>query len=515
MLLRDYQTRTVEMIRAELRKGFKKVLVTLPTGGGKTHILASITDKSILNGHKVIAMMHRRQLVTQMRDRFQECGIDASLIMAGEDYDLECQAQIVTTQTYGRRLKLDAVEWNPFFVDAKVVLIDEAHHALSKTYQDILLNYPDKIIIGVTATPALSTGVGMGNYFDTLIQPVGVQELIDMGHLVPGVYYGPSDPDLSKVRTVAGDYEKKGLDRVMNQPKLIGDVVYNWLKIADNRRTMVFAVNVKHSKALQEEFGRKGIPAEHLDAHSQDEIRADTLERFRSGETRVLCNVGLYTEGTDIPEIECIVLARPTKSDGLFRQMVGRGARPYPGKEKFIVIDHGGNIKRLGFYEDDIEWSLDGRGPAAQRKKKPPKEKTPMICEMCSFVFTGPKCPQCGTEVKFWGKKIEAVEAELQEIKRGKVKNYTTDEKRQWYMMFLSEKERLGKTHSWLLAQYKSKFGVWPRNMDSLTPVQADLAVLNWLKSQRIRYAKRMAKEKAQQSLVRGGELAEQFQARG
>jgi len=164
----------------------------------------------------------------------------------------------------------------------------------------------------------------------------------------------------------------------MNTPKLVGDVVGNWAKIAGGLQTMVFAVDVKHSKALVEEFVRHDINAEHLDAYSDDDEREETINRFRNGDTQVICNVGLYTEGTDIPEIQCIDLARPTKSLGLHLQMIGRGARPYPEKDKFVVIDHGGNIERLGFYEDEINWGLSGK-EVAHRKKKPRKKRSAFI----------------------------------------------------------------------------------------------------------------------------------------
>ena len=234
--------------------------------------------------------MHRRQLVTQTVERFYECGVEPGIIMSGEDCALGCMAQVGTCQTYGRRIQLADPKYNSWWIDASVVFVDEAHHALSKTYQRILKTYQDKIIIGVTATPVLGSGIGMGEFFDCIVQPVGVGELIKGGYLVPGVYYGPSAPDLSAIKTVAGDYDKKGLNNVMNQPKLVGDVVDNWIRLASDKKTMVFAVKVNHSKALTKEFIERGIAAEHLDAHAPDEKRESTLNRFRSGETQVICN---------------------------------------------------------------------------------------------------------------------------------------------------------------------------------------------------------------------------------
>lgn len=494
MELREYQQNCINLIRDEVRKGKKRILLQLCTGGGKSHIMGAIAASAITKGHKVLALMHRRQLVTQLCERFSECAVDPGIIMSGEESSLGCQCQVATCQTYARRLKLEPIETNRFFIDASVIMIDEAHHALNDTYQKILSLYSDKIVIGVTATPILSSGIGMGQYFDSLVSTVTVQQLIDGGHLVKGIYYGPSTPDLSKLKTVAGDYEKTGLNKLMNNPKLIGDVVTNWLKLAGDKKTMVFAVKVDHSKALRDEFLKHGVTCEHLDAHSNDDDRSDVLQRFHRGETQVLCNVGLYTEGTDIPDLQCLVMARPTKSLGLHLQMVGRGARPYPGKDSFLVLDHGGNIDRLGFYEDEISWSLLGKELGYEKKVVRKKEKKLITCEMCSYIFTGPRCPQCGHMVKHWNKMIEAEEADLVELGKNR-KKFTMQEKMQWYGMFMHEQRRLGKSHSWLLAQYKSKFKVWPRGMDDIGPIEPDQGCKNWLTYQRIKWIKSKQKQ--------------------
>jgi len=496
--LRGYQEASVNLVRAELYKGHKKILLVLPTGAGKTHILGDVASKAILKGHKILALMHRRQLVDQMVDRFTDCEIESGKIMSGVEPELSCSCQVSTIQTYSRRIKLEEIQYNQFFINASVVFIDEAHHVLSKSYQKVLEHYEDKIVIGVTATPCLSSGVGMGEYFDTIVQPVSVSGLVDKGYLVPGEYYGPSAPDLSKVKTVMGDYEKKALSKKMNTPKLVGDVVGNWGRIAGGLQTMVFAVDVKHSKALVMEFERHGISAEHLDAYCDDETREATLNRFRNGDTRVICNVGLYTEGTDIPEIQCIDLARPTKSIGLHLQMVGRGARPYPGKEKFIVIDHGGNIERLGFYEDEIEWGLKGKKNAYKKKKVRKKEAHLFTCEMCSTIFSGKRCPMCFFEIKDWGRKIEAMDAELVALKATK-KKYTTADKQKWFSMLKYYGDSKGYSPGWAAHKFREKMGVWPRGKVKDVPTtKPDNEVQGWITHGIIKYINSKKKQEAQ-----------------
>jgi DNA repair protein RadD len=487
MELREYQKAAVGGVRAEVRKGHKHILLVCPTGAGKTHILSDITARCLANGHKVLALMHRRGLVTQMVDRFRENDIDPAIIMAGHRPSLESMCQVATCQTYNRRMKLNEKPFNPFFIDASIVLIDEAHHALSQTYQKILSEYEDKIIIGVTATPCLSTGVGMGNYFDAIVQPVGVMELIEKKYLVPGIYYGPTKPDLEKVRTVRGDYENKGLAAVMNQPKLVGDVVDNWLKLAGGLRTMVFAVRVSHSKALRDEFLRRGVAAEHLDAHSDDDERDAALDRFRSGETQVLCNVALYTEGTDIPEIECIVVARPTKSMGMHRQILGRGARPYPKKKEFVILDHGGNTERLGFYEDDVVWSLSGKEQAYRVVEPRKKEKTLLSCEYCSTIFSGKRCPRCGKEIEDWGKKIEAMEADLVKLNGKEGPSY--QDKRNFYAMLEWWRDEKGYKGGWTYHKYRERFGENPKKF-RVPKMEPDTGFRNYMTHLNIRWAK-------------------------
>jgi len=494
--LRKYQTEAVNLVREKLKQGNKKVLLVLPTGSGKTHTLGDIASKTVENGHKVLALMHRRQLVTQMVSRFADCNVDAGMIMSGMDNELSKKCQVGTIQTYSRRLNLCELEDNEFFIDAPVIFIDEAHHVLSKTYQTVLKLYPGKIVIGVTATPCLSSGVGMGKYFDAIVQPVSIGELMDDGFLVKGEYYGPSAPDLSKIKTVLGDYAKKELGKTMNTPKLVGDVVSNWGNIAGGLQTMVFAVDVKHSKALVDEFIRYGVTAEHLDAYSEDDEREATISRFRNGDTQVICNVGLYTEGTDIPEIQCIDLARPTKSLGLHLQMIGRGARPYTGKEKFIVIDHGGNVERLGFYEDDIEWGLSGKEQSYKQKKPRKKEAHLFTCEYCSTIFSGKRCPMCMNEVEHWGKKVEALDAELVNLKKKPQKKYTATEKQKWFSMLGHYGYNKGYSEGWAAHKFKERMGVWPRGkVKDGGYIPPDGEVKGWIVHEIIKYAKRKKAE--------------------
>jgi len=493
--LRPYQEKVFNRVRQVAIEGFKKILMVLSTGAGKTAILFAIAKSAVNKGGKVLIIVHRRDLAFQTAEKFKEYGLDCGIIMSGVDSSLSEPIQIVSVWTYNRRLDLDEKEFNTFYVDASVVLVDEAHRSLSKVFQNVLGNYEDKIVIGVTATPCLSSGVGMGNMYETLIDVVPIGQLIEEKFLVPCVYYGGKTVDFKGIKTIRGDFDIKELGKRSMDVKLIGDVVDNWTRLASDRQTIVFAVNRKHGKYLRDSFSNRGVNTVYLDAFSSDEERDEKLNQFANGEVQVIVNVALFQEFLDAPITDCIVIARPTKALGLYRQMCGRALRPYPEKKETLILDHGGCVQRFGFIDDGVGWSLSGKELAWKIKTPRKKEKTLLTCEECGFIFQAAMvCPQCFTTVKDYGKKIATTDDDLVRLK-GKDKKLTTEDKRRWFQMLEYEKRRLGKSEKWLLANYKTKTGVWPRGMDNLVPLEPDETVRRWLVSQRIRYAKRKQKE--------------------
>jgi superfamily II DNA or RNA helicase len=220
-------------------------------------------------------------------------------------------------------------------------------------------NYPDATVLGLTATPCRGDGRGLGSIFQTMIQCPQVGELVELGWLVKTRVYAPVDPDLAGIHTRHGDYAENELADRMDRPKLVGDIVTNWLKFGEHRKTVCFATSVRHSIHIRDEFISSGIRAEHIDGTTPMDERDATLARLNSGELEVVSNCMVLTEGWDMPSLSCLILARPTKRMGLYRQMVGRGLRPEPGKTDCIVIDHSGATYRLGFAEDHVAWTLD------------------------------------------------------------------------------------------------------------------------------------------------------------
>lgn len=494
MELRDYQKIAVDSLRSSLARGNKRIILQASCGAGKTIISAEITRLANEKGKKVLFLVNRRDLVNQTLAKYEAYGLQnqIGIIMAGQDPSHSNPIQLATLQTYSRRLKLCSLDANRWFCDADLILYDECHSANAPTYKEILQIYDGKPIIGLSATPMGAAGSGLGGIFQEIVQCIPMSELIEKGFLVPAVHYAPSKPDLENLKITAGDYNRKDLEKRVNKPKLVGDIFDNWIRLASGRSTIIFASGVKHSRAIRDEFRSKGITADHIDAHTKDDDRDDIYRRFESGDLQVLTNVGVCCEGSDLPIASCIVLARPTMLLSRYIQMAGRGARPYPGKKDFLLLDHAGCIDKHGFADEDVEWSLDSKKPAAKKKVKRTKEKKIFTCEMCSRSFAGKRCPECGNEIKDWSKKIEAIEADLVAVKGECKKTYTTKEHQDWWSQFEYERRRLGKSVSWLKAQYKSKFGKWYNDstMQGIAPKEPTQEVKNFLTYQRIKWIK-------------------------
>ena len=242
---------------------------------------------------------------------------------------------------------------------ANLLVIDECHHAPAQTYQKIIAAYPDAMLLGLTATPCRGDGRGLGGIFETHDRMSAGRDLIEHGYLVGTRVYAPVDPDLRGVRTQAGDYVESRLAERMDRAELVGDIVTHWHKYGERRKTVAFAVNVAHSIHIRDEFIKSGVRAEHIDGSTPKPERDASLARLASGEIELVTNCMVLTEGWDMPEVGCCILARPTKKMGLYRQMIGRVLRPADGKPDAIVLDHSGAVFRHGFVEDPVEWTLD------------------------------------------------------------------------------------------------------------------------------------------------------------
>ena len=251
--LRPYQREAIGQFNGEVAAGRRRVLLVAPTASGKTVIAGAIIAEAAAEGRRILFLAHRRELIQQAGRKLYAGGVDHGIIQAGFSRRPGAPVQVASVQTlHARAIRSAAMDLPP----ADMVVVDEAHHVRARTYQRLLLAFPEAIVLGLTATPCRGDGRGLGNVFDALIECPPVAELIAAGYLVPTKVYAPTRPDLAGVKVERGDYVEKQLAERMDKPRLIGDVIGHWFKLGERRPTVVFATGVGHSVHLRDEFRR-------------------------------------------------------------------------------------------------------------------------------------------------------------------------------------------------------------------------------------------------------------------
>jgi superfamily II DNA or RNA helicase len=387
LALRDYQVRALDACRAVIRAGQRKVLLVAPTGSGKTTIASECIRSAIARGSRTLFLAHRRELLDQCHGRLLEFGIESSIIRANDPrMDPNQAVQVASVQTMVRRLERFAGD------SFDLIVVDEAHHTRAATYARILAHFSGtRAVLGLTATPIRSDGGGLAESYDVLVEAASMRELVQLGFLVPVRMYTAPNLDLTGIHRRQGDYVLSELGERMNHEILVGNIVTEWQRLASDRRTVIFATTVAHSQSIAARFVEAGIRAEHLDGGMNEEERDRVLGRVRSGATQVVVNCQILTEGWDMPEVACCVLARPTKSLGLYLQMSGRALRPAPGKKNCIILDHANCFREHGGV-GDRQWALAADKPTSDA---PAPEK---ICAGCGLILPlgCRECPECG-----------------------------------------------------------------------------------------------------------------------
>lgn len=406
--LRPYQAAAIDEARQAYRSGNRAVLFQLPTGGGKTITASTVVHGAAQKGNGTWWLTHRRELAEQASQTFHGLGIPHGTVRAGHISDADALVQVASIQTIFRRLhSLPAPE---------LIVFDEAHHIGASSWEAIFDAFPAAKILGLTATPWRLDGQGLGKWFGHMVSGPTVAQLIKHGNLSPYRLFAPAIPDLSDVKTAAGDYQRGALSKAMDKPAIVGDAIGHYQQLCPGKRAVAFAAGVENSKHIAAQFRAAGIPAEHVDGSMPNEERDAAVERFRRGETLVLSNADLFGEGFDVPAIEAAILLRPTKSLSLYLQQVGRALRPFPGKVEAIILDHAGNSLTHGLPDDEREWSLEDR---EKRARSAPSEFPVRQCEECFFVYRpAPKCPQCGHAPPVQAREIEVIDGSLEEVKR-------------------------------------------------------------------------------------------------
>jgi DNA repair protein RadD len=476
-----HQERTHALLRRSIVDGKRRPLVMLPTGGGKTRLAAEIVRGALGKGKPVAFTVPAVSLIDQTLDAFEGEGISAIGVMQGihPRTDREQPVQVCSVQTVARRKR----------PDVDIVIVDEAHQMHREIFR-WMKDCPDVLFIGLSATPWAR---GLGKYYDDLIIAATTAELIEARFLSDFVAFAPSEPDLSDVRTVAGDFHEGELADAMDQPKITGDIVDTWLKRGEDRPTLVFCVNRKHAQHVTERFIEAEIATEYLDGATPREDREKTFVRFRAGKTRVICNVGVLTTGIDLPMASCLIDAKPTRSEMLFVQTIGRGLRTAPGKDRLIILDHAGNHLRLGKVTDVHHDKLDdGQQRQSASEKSKPAEALLRLCGHCRAVLPAhaKACTECGEPVRAVST-VQAVDGELVELgsRKSGARTWPTWQKQLFYGELLGHAEARGYSSGWASHKFKERFAHWPNGYPRVA-ISPGVDTANWIKSRQIAFAK-------------------------
>lgn len=460
MQLRSYQIKAIENLRYSFNtKGRKSPLLVMPTGAGKTVVFAAISKAISQNEKNVLILVHRRELIDQASKKLKNIGVNHGVI-AAKYKSSQNNIQIASVQTLVRRLVTNT--FNPHYI-----IIDEAHHSAAGSWSKIIEHFKDAYKIGCTATPIRLDGRGLADYFDDLVKGPGVAKLIRDKFLAPyKVFAPPLKINLDKVKTLGGDYQKKELEKKIDSADIIGDAVQQYKKHADGLPAIAFCISIKHATDVCNKFIDAGYKAAIVHGEMKVDDRDKAIKGLGNGKIQILTSVDVISEGTDVPDVSAAILLRPTKSEGLYLQQVGRVLRPKEGKTA-IILDHVNSTRTHGFVDDERQWSL-----YSQKKKKKKGEVAPHVetCKKCFATYKPtPVCPVCGYEAENRQRFIKQEEGELEELKR---KEKAETEKNQQKLLIATAKtleelemvaKILGYKKGWAYRVYESRKNKVPR----------------------------------------------------
>lgn len=457
--LRPYQEQAVDNVIACIKRQVRRIIIRAGTGAGKTVIASRIIHGAERKKSRVLFLAHRTELINQCSEKLHDMNVYHGIIQGSANPMMSALVHVASVNTLVNRQ----------FPAPDIIIIDECHHARAGSYEKIINRYPDALLIGLTATPARLDGKGLGTLFDEIVGVSSYTQLIEQGFLVPFEIYEPTTIDFSGVRTTAGDFNKKQAAEKIEQSKVYGDVIEHWQRLASDRSTILFAANIKDSKRFTESFKAIGVVAAHVDGSTKPQERKKIFKDFKKGKIQVLCNVGVATEGTDLPIASCIQLVNPTKSLVLHHQMVGRGLRICPeiNKQNCLILDHVGNHARLGWIDDEIEWTLDCQ-KKARNKTQEGRATTPIrTCPKCFYAMIGgtQSCSRCGYVFPVKARALKQVSGELKRATRNGERPAVYGTKKDELTYFAEKLLQAKQTYKpgWAHVQFKIMFGRYPR----------------------------------------------------
>lgn len=343
--LRPYQREACDAVHAALDDGCTAPAVGLPTGTGKTVVFSDVIRERAPTGRAVV-LAHRDELLRQAAEKYREVDADADVgfVQAGR-FDVDHSVVVASVQTLAGKRRLDAFP----FEDVTTWVVDEAHHAVAPTYRRILeRRRADSLLLGVSATLERGDKVGLGAVWERVVYLKTLQEMIEAGYLVDiRAFDVRLNYDLGRLRTSHGDFVASQVEEVLDSTGAYSVAANAWLEHAAGRPTIAFTPTIDSAHQLAATFRDAGVPAEAVDGIMPLDERRAIIARLKTGETTLVANAMVLTEGFDEPSVACIIVARPTKSRPLYVQMVGRGTRLHPGKADLVVLDLVGNTDRV------------------------------------------------------------------------------------------------------------------------------------------------------------------------
>lgn len=414
--LRPYQEQLLEDIRAQMRRGHRRILAVMPTGAGKGTTIAFMVSEAARRGHRVLILAHRAELIADLSQRIHGLGINHGILSNGYREDLRHPVQVGSVRTVVRRLGR--------IPPPLMVIQDEAHHLVAgNMWGRIIETWPTAFLIGKTATPERLSGEGLGEghggYFQAMVLGPDAAWLTHQGFLVPARVFAPPGIDLSAVKRFDTAKGRHDSDAILRQGQAMGDAVSHYRRTIEpehNGTAIAFCCSVAHADALAAAFRSQGIAAAMVDGKMDRNERRRLIADLGAGTLKVLTSCDIVSEGTDIPSVTGAILLRPTDSLALHLQQVGRVLRPAPGKRVAIINDHVGSSLRHGLPTDPREWSLEGR----PGRKRGASDALPVkVCPHCFATIPSPEpvCPVCGyTFPAAQRREMVTVDGTLQEV---------------------------------------------------------------------------------------------------
>ena len=403
------QKHDVQALRG-LLKSNRKVVYQLSTGGGKTVVAGYIAQQARRKGSKILVLVHRRELVGQFVNTLHEAGLDqdVGVVCPGWTPTPWAPIQIAMVFSWHRR----DISFEP-----DLIIVDEAHHARAKTWEDVLARYEDPYVLGLTATPIRLDGKGLCPPFHAIHCGLSTPELIDKQRLCP-IRVMRVDAGFRErgMKMTGGDFNRKSLEKRMG-PIVVGKTVEAYLKHMHGRKTIMFGVSKRHAAETAARLCTAGIRAVAVGDHTPDEVREETFKNFGEGRIDVVCNVSLIDEGFDVPTCDAVMDAAPTASLTRFLQRAGRMMRFTNPDKVGLLVDTVGNTWRHGLPDISREWPLTVENPKEDKAENRKKAEQLRCCKQCLSLFNSSydACPFCGAEHD--GRPVVEVDVELVEAK--------------------------------------------------------------------------------------------------